>query len=65
MEKDFDKWNESKKVIHHNNEDKFYHEREVWWCSLGINIGFEQDGKDEDDFLIFLPLFQEGEAEAI
>jgi mRNA interferase MazF len=48
MEKDFDKWNINKKVIHHNNEDKFYHEREVWWCSLGINIGFEQDGKGEE-----------------
>ncbi|MEI6528427.1 MAG: type II toxin-antitoxin system PemK/MazF family toxin [bacterium] len=48
MQKDFDKWNESKKVIHHKNEDKFYHEREVWWCSLGINIGFEQDGKGEE-----------------
>lgn len=22
--------------------------REVWWCKLGINIGFEQDGKNED-----------------
>lgn len=48
MEKDFDKWNKSKKIIHYNNEVKFYHEREVWWCSLGINIGFEQDGKGED-----------------
>jgi len=48
MEKDFDKWNNRKKLIHHNKEDKFYHEREVWWCSLGINVGFEQDGKGED-----------------
>jgi mRNA-degrading endonuclease toxin of MazEF toxin-antitoxin module len=23
-----------------------YHEREVRWCSLGVNIGFEQDGAD-------------------
>lgn len=22
----------------------YYHQREVWWCSLGVNIGFEQDG---------------------
>ena len=21
-------------------------EREVWWCSIGINIGHEQDGKN-------------------
>ena len=22
----------------------FCHAREIWWCSLGINVGFEQDG---------------------
>lgn len=49
MEKDFDKWNKNKKVINNLN-NLFYHEREVWWCHLGINIGFEQDGKG-DNFL--------------
>ena len=44
MEKDFDKWNENKKLIHKNGVDKLYHAREVWWCSLGVNVGFEQDG---------------------
>jgi mRNA interferase MazF len=24
-----------------------FHEREVWWCSLGANIGFEQDGSGD------------------
>lgn len=44
--KDFDSWNEKKKEL---NESKpnFYHEREVRWCSLGLNIGFEQDGKSD------------------
>jgi mRNA-degrading endonuclease toxin of MazEF toxin-antitoxin module len=23
----------------------FFQEREIWWCSLGLNIGFEQDGR--------------------
>lgn len=46
--KNFDNWNELKKKIHINNENKFYHEREVWWCSIGVNVGFEQDGKGED-----------------
>jgi mRNA interferase MazF len=46
--KNFDKWNIEKKKIHTNNRSKFYREREVWWCSLGVNIGFEQDGKGED-----------------
>jgi len=46
--KDFDTWNKNKKDIHDKNEHKLYHEREVWWCSLGVNIGFEQDGTGED-----------------
>ncbi|MGH8656230.1 MAG: type II toxin-antitoxin system PemK/MazF family toxin [Gammaproteobacteria bacterium] len=23
----------------------FFHNREVWWCALGANLGDEQDGK--------------------
>ncbi len=48
MEKDFDKWNEIKKLVHKDGIEKFYHAREVWWCSLGTNVGFEQDGSDDD-----------------
>lgn len=44
MQKDFDKWNKRKKQIHVKNENKLYHAREVWWCALGVNVGFEQDG---------------------
>jgi mRNA-degrading endonuclease toxin of MazEF toxin-antitoxin module len=44
MKKPFDLWNEKKKVINSQDENKLYHEREVWWCYLGINIGYEQDG---------------------
>lgn len=43
-EKDFDGWNEKKKKLHAGDAEHFYHEREIWWCSLGVNIGFEQDG---------------------
>lgn len=25
-----------------------FHEREIWWCSLGLNLGDEQDGKHQD-----------------
>jgi len=42
--KDFDSWNTKKKDIHEQKSGIFYHEREVWWCSLGVNIGSEQDG---------------------
>ncbi len=45
MEKDFRKWHKRKAKIHADGPRVFFHEREVWWCSLGYNIGFEQDGK--------------------
>jgi mRNA interferase MazF len=44
MKKDFDNWNENKKIIDEIGENKFYHPRDVWWCNLGVNVGFEQDG---------------------
>lgn len=44
--KDFDSWSKQKKKIHADGESRFYHVREIWWCKLGVNIGFEQDGKD-------------------
>ncbi|MFA7252609.1 MAG: type II toxin-antitoxin system PemK/MazF family toxin [Candidatus Paceibacterota bacterium] len=48
MIKDFDKWNEKKKSIHWTNQPTIFHEREIWWCALGVNIGFEEDGKNEN-----------------
>ena len=44
MEKDFDTWNEQKKRIHAREDILLYRERDVRWCQLGINVGFEQDG---------------------
>ncbi len=46
--KDFDGWNTQKKYIDDHGENKFYHPRDIWWCRLGLNIGFEQDGKDKE-----------------
>lgn len=46
MQKDFDNWNKEKKNINTRKELIFYRQREIWWCALGINIGFEQDGSD-------------------
>lgn len=50
MEKNFDVWNERKKLLNRTEHSDrfFYHEREVWWCSLGLNIGVESDGKHEN-----------------
>lgn len=46
--KDFQKWHEKKITLHEKNTSQvFFREREIWWCALGANIGFEQDGKGE------------------
>jgi mRNA interferase MazF len=50
MNKDFDKWNTRKVKIDSIEGRPFFHVGEVWSCYLGINVGYEQDGKG-DDFL--------------
>ena len=45
MQKDFDLWNEKKKVVNtHDTNEIYFYEREIWWVHLGANVGFEQDG---------------------
>jgi mRNA interferase MazF len=46
--KDFDGWNGIKKIVDNESQNKLYHKREVWWCYLGTNVGFEQDGTGND-----------------
>jgi len=48
MKKDFKKWHGQKTEIHNNKIRPFFHEREIWFSSLGENIGFEQDGSGEN-----------------
>ena len=48
--KDFDAWNKKKVQIDKIKSRPFFHEREIWFCHLGLNVGFEQDGS-EDEFL--------------
>lgn len=47
IKKDFDKWNHNKKTLDASVKEVFFHDREVWWCKLGVNVGFEQDGKGD------------------
>lgn len=46
--KDFDEWNKIKKNINNINTAPLFSEREIWWCGIGENIGFEQNGKGRD-----------------
>lgn len=46
--KDFDGWHPKKKILHEITTIPYFHEREVWFCKMGCNIGYEQDGKGEE-----------------
>ena len=46
--KNFDTWNKEKKNLENVGHGTLaFHEREIWWCSIGFNLGDEQDGKNE------------------
>jgi len=46
--KNFDEWNKIKKKVNFKTIDKYCKKRQIWWCALGVNIGFEQDGTNND-----------------
>ncbi len=48
--KNFNEWNVQKKKIENRDIDNpkvMFCEKAIWWCSVGVNIGHEQDGKGE------------------
>ena len=50
MEKDFDRWNSIKKRLAHDIRlpSAFPKNGEVWMCTLGKNLGREQNGGSQD-----------------
>ena len=48
IQKDFDGWNERKKKLHVGGDGIDFHERELWWASVGVNIGREQDSRADN-----------------
>lgn len=48
MKKDFQEWHKEKSDIHYDKVRPFFHERELWFVSLGANVGFEEDGKGKN-----------------
>jgi mRNA interferase MazF len=48
MEKDFDAWNIRKKYLDTSKRSLFFKEGEIWWCSVGVNVGEEVYGKGND-----------------
>lgn len=44
-EKDFLLWHNEKSRIQNSTFRPYFKEKEIWWCSIGLNIGHEEDGK--------------------
>lgn len=42
----FNKWNVLKQQIEFNFKHRFCKKRDIWWCSIGVNIGYEIYGKN-------------------
>lgn len=49
MRKDFFNWHKLKEKIHYSKRRiVYFKERQIWWVNLGVNVGFEQDGKSKN-----------------
>ena len=48
MNKNFDKWNEIKKKIDNKNIEIKFRARDIFWMSVGQNVGYETFGKGEE-----------------
>jgi mRNA-degrading endonuclease toxin of MazEF toxin-antitoxin module len=48
MKKNFWEWHGQKSNIDNKDRISFFNEKDVWFTSLGANIGFEQDGKGSE-----------------
>ena len=47
MEKEYDNWNILKKQLSEINR-AYFHKGEIWYTSIGKNIGDEEDGKNQN-----------------
>lgn len=49
FQKDFDGWIVKKKSCHYQEKTPpLFKERDIWWVSVGVNVGFEEDGKNSN-----------------
>lgn len=44
---DYDNWNELKKILSENEEKIYFSKGEIWFISVGKNLGDEEDGKNQ------------------
>ncbi len=43
--KDFLRWIGVKQAAHETTSGIVFDERDIWWCKLGANVGYEVDGR--------------------
>ena len=48
MRRNYVGWYRLKAALNEKQVAPDFSQRDVWWCSLGANIGFEEDGKNVD-----------------
>ena len=48
MEENFDKWNQIKKNVQEDEKTRLFKQRDIFFITMGQNIGFEQNGKGEN-----------------
>ncbi len=48
MRKEFRKWHDKKERIDELPQRPFFHDREIWFCYIGANVGVEQNGSEEE-----------------
>lgn len=47
--KNFDNWIVKKKKLHDKDgAPPLFKERDIWWVSVGVDVGYEEDGKDSN-----------------
>ncbi len=45
--KNFKEWGEQKELTENKEINRWCQPRDIWWCKMGVNIGYEEDGKGE------------------
>jgi hypothetical protein len=45
MERPYQAWHDQKTDIETHGARPYFYERQIWFCRLGANVGFEQDGR--------------------
>lgn len=48
MDDTFNRWNEIKKTVQNDEKMRLFKQRDIFFISMGQNVGYEQNGKGEN-----------------